>query len=144
LAPDCAEQSRLLTPVYTEYNSNYARSFSLSSRIDQNKIGAELKDGVLSVTLPKVSGSQTAHHSGEVTSRLALFPQTCPRLDRRQERTLASSPHATASPSMMHEQERRRPRASTISVKHISRKAWASIFKIWTSTGIGRLRACSS
>ena len=34
--------------------SNYARSFSLSSRIDQNKIGAELKDGVLSVTLPKV------------------------------------------------------------------------------------------
>jgi hypothetical protein len=26
---------------------NYARSFSLSSRFDQNKIGAELKDGVL-------------------------------------------------------------------------------------------------
>lgn len=54
LAPDCAEQSRLLKPVYTEYNSNYARSFSLSSRIDQNKMGAEFKDGVLSVTLPKV------------------------------------------------------------------------------------------
>jgi HSP20 family protein len=42
-------------PIYTEYNiGNYARSFSLSSRIDQNNIGAELKDGVLSVTLPKV------------------------------------------------------------------------------------------
>ena len=44
-----------LQPIYTEYNiGNYARSFSLSSHIDQNKIGAELKDGVLSVTLPKV------------------------------------------------------------------------------------------
>jgi HSP20 family molecular chaperone IbpA len=44
-----------LQPVYTEYNiGNYARTFSLSSRIDQNKIGAELQDGVLSVTLPKV------------------------------------------------------------------------------------------
>jgi HSP20 family molecular chaperone IbpA len=39
----------------TEYNiGTYSRSFSLSGRIDQNKIGAELKHGVLSVTLPKV------------------------------------------------------------------------------------------
>jgi HSP20 family protein len=44
-----------LRPLYTEYNvGHYSRSFQLSSKVDQNRIGAELKDGVLSVTLPKV------------------------------------------------------------------------------------------
>lgn len=43
-----------LQPVYTEYNvGNYARSFHLSSTIDQDRIRAELRDGVMTLILPK-------------------------------------------------------------------------------------------
>ena len=43
-----------LEPVYTEYNVGpYARAFTLSDKIDQDKISAELDEGVLTLTLKK-------------------------------------------------------------------------------------------
>ncbi len=43
-----------LQPVYTEYNvGHYVRSFQISSKLEQDKISAELKDGVMTLVLPK-------------------------------------------------------------------------------------------
>jgi HSP20 family protein len=43
-----------LQPLYTEYNvGNYRRSFQVSSKIDQERISAELKEGVMTLVLPK-------------------------------------------------------------------------------------------
>ena len=43
-----------MEPLYTEYNvGHFARSFTLSNKIDQQQIGAKLEDGILTLTLKK-------------------------------------------------------------------------------------------
>jgi HSP20 family protein len=43
-----------LDPLYTEYNvGHYSRAFTLSNKIDQQQISAELEHGVLRLTLKK-------------------------------------------------------------------------------------------
>jgi HSP20 family protein len=45
-----------MEPVYTEYNvGHYSRS---SNKVDQEKISANLEDGVLTLTLPKAKHAQ--------------------------------------------------------------------------------------
>ena len=57
VAPEAPEGYSL---AYAEYRvGDYTRSFSLSNEIDQAAIEATLKDGVLRLTLPKLTEAQT-------------------------------------------------------------------------------------
>jgi HSP20 family protein len=43
-----------LAPLYTEYNvGNYFRQFALNSEVDEARISAKMRNGVLTVDLPK-------------------------------------------------------------------------------------------
>jgi HSP20 family molecular chaperone IbpA len=43
-----------LAPVYTEYNvGNYFRQFTLNADIDEERISAKMRNGVLTLELPK-------------------------------------------------------------------------------------------
>jgi HSP20 family molecular chaperone IbpA len=49
-----------LDPVYSEYNIGpFRRTFRISSRIDQDKIRAEMRDGVITLVLPKAEEAKT-------------------------------------------------------------------------------------
>ena len=48
-----------MEPIYAEYNIGYyARTFTVSSRIAENGISAELQDGVLTLILKKAKEAQ--------------------------------------------------------------------------------------
>ena len=49
-----ADYTSAAEPTYREYQLvNYFRQFELSDKVDQNKISADLKHGVLTLMLPK-------------------------------------------------------------------------------------------
>ncbi len=57
-----------MQPVYTEYNvGHYARSFEISDKLDQSKISAEMKEGVVTLVLL----GQAAQNPGELALRLS-------------------------------------------------------------------------
>ena len=51
-------------PVYREYGLvNFFRQFELNEKVDQSKISAELKHGVLTLNLPKAEEAKAAEQA---------------------------------------------------------------------------------
>lgn len=48
-----------MQPVYTEYSiGHFKRSFALSTMVNSSKIRAEMRDGLLTLTIPKAEEAQ--------------------------------------------------------------------------------------
>jgi HSP20 family protein len=55
-------------PVYREYGlANFFRQFELNERVDQSRISAEFKNGVLTLTLPKAEEAKPKRIDVRVT-----------------------------------------------------------------------------
>ena len=55
-----ADPAHPAEPAYREYELvNYFRQFELSDKVDESKIRADLKHGVLTITLPKAEEAKT-------------------------------------------------------------------------------------
>src|SRR5438132_6557066 len=59
-----------MDPLYTEFNvGHFARSFTLSNKIDQQQISAQLEDGVLTLTLKGQGGHAAADRDQLIEDR---------------------------------------------------------------------------
>jgi HSP20 family molecular chaperone IbpA len=84
-----------LQPVYTDYNIGHCRrSFQLSNKIDQSQICAAMKDGVLTLMLPRGRGGQAPPDCRDLSVLAGLTRNSGLRGRFRGRRSYAALPSA--------------------------------------------------